>query len=197
MGAAYFPLVRVAAIRAHQRELLIGSGLVVSAAIAWASGIMGGPDRPQAHMLYLLVMGTIPMPLSLRARVLVTLAFAGAILGGDLVPFPEHLSSPYLPVGVSMVTLAILVSVTFGHMLYLLLRSNFFQTALLAENNALLEERVADRTRELRDLLSRIETTREEERNRIACEIHDEMGRSSRRSSSPWRSPRSASTPSR
>ncbi len=61
------------------------------------------------------------------------------------------------------------ISVTFGHMLYVLLRSNFFQAALL-------EERVADRTRELRDLLSRLETTRDEERNRIARELHDQLG---------------------
>src|SRR6185312_9265867 len=137
--------------------------LCVSAAMGWATGL-GGPHRPHAHILFFLVMGAILLLLAPRARRLVTLAFAGAILGGFLIPFPEHLWSPYLPVEVSMMTLAILVSVTFGHMLYLLLRSNFLQTALLAENNALLEERVADRTRELRDLLSRLETTREEER---------------------------------
>jgi signal transduction histidine kinase len=176
VGAAYFPLVRLPPFRTRPGGLLIGSGLVVSAAIGWATGLIGGLDRPEPHLLYLLLIGTIPMPLAPRARVLVTLAFAGAILGGYLIPFPAYLSSPYLPVGVSMMTLAMVVSVTFGHMLYLLLRSNFFQTALLADNNALLEERVADRTRELCDLLSRLETTREEERNRIAREIHDELG---------------------
>ncbi len=176
VGAAYFPLTRIAAIRAHQDALLIGSGLVVSAAMGWATGFMGGPDRPQIHMLDLLVCGTIPMPLRARSRAVVTVLFAGAILGGYLVPFPEHLASPYLPVGVSMLICTIVVSITFGHMLYLLLRANFFQAALLVENNALLEERVAERTRELRELLSRLETTREEERNRIAREIHDELG---------------------
>jgi signal transduction histidine kinase len=176
VGVAYFLLVRLGPIRPRQRELLIGSGLVLSAAMGWATGLGGGPDRPQAHMPFMMIMGTIPMPLSLRTRVLVTLAFAGAVLGGFLLPFPEYVSSPYLPTGISYMTLTIVVSVTFGHILYLLVRSNFFQTALLAENNALLEERVADRTRELRDLLSRLETTREEERNRIAREIHDELG---------------------
>src|SRR5689334_6259390 len=49
VGAAYFPLARLAPLRARQRELLIGSGLVVSAAMGWATGLMGGPERPQLH----------------------------------------------------------------------------------------------------------------------------------------------------
>jgi signal transduction histidine kinase len=176
VGAAYFPLVRFGPLRVRQRELLIGSGYVVSAAMGWATGLGGGPDSAQAYMPFLMILGTIPMPLSLRARALVTLVWGSVSLGGFLLPYPEYIASPHLPAGVSYLTLMIIVSVSFGHIQYLLLRSNFFQTALLAENNALLEERVADRTRELRELLSRLETTREEERNRIAREIHDELG---------------------
>jgi PAS domain S-box-containing protein len=47
---------------------------------------------------------------------------------------------------------------------------------LLRRTNEELERRVAERTRELRDLANHLETVREGERKRIAREIHDELG---------------------
>ena len=47
---------------------------------------------------------------------------------------------------------------------------------LLRRTNDELEARVAERTRELRDLANHLETVREGERKRIAREIHDELG---------------------
>jgi len=48
--------------------------------------------------------------------------------------------------------------------------------ALLKRTNDELEHRVAERTRQLRELANHIETVREAERKRIAREIHDELG---------------------
>jgi PAS domain S-box-containing protein len=48
--------------------------------------------------------------------------------------------------------------------------------ALLERANEELERRVAERTRELRELANHLETVRETERKRIAREIHDELG---------------------
>ncbi len=47
---------------------------------------------------------------------------------------------------------------------------------LLRKSHDELEQRVAERTRELRDLANHIEAVRETERKRIAREIHDELG---------------------
>lgn len=47
---------------------------------------------------------------------------------------------------------------------------------LLKQTNDELELRVADRTRQLRELANHLETVREAERTRIAREIHDELG---------------------
>ena len=47
---------------------------------------------------------------------------------------------------------------------------------LLRKANGALEQRVAERTRELRDLAMHLQTVREDERKRIAREIHDELG---------------------
>jgi signal transduction histidine kinase len=48
----------------------------------------------------------------------------------------------------------------------------------LQNANESLEQRVADRTMELRALSARLQSVREEERSRIAREIHDELGQS-------------------
>lgn len=48
--------------------------------------------------------------------------------------------------------------------------------ALLKRTNDELERRVAERTRQLRELANHLETVRETERKRIAREIHDELG---------------------
>jgi PAS domain S-box-containing protein len=47
---------------------------------------------------------------------------------------------------------------------------------LLKQTNDELERRVAERTRQLRELANHLETVREAERTRIAREIHDELG---------------------
>ena len=48
--------------------------------------------------------------------------------------------------------------------------------ALLRKSHEELERRVAERTRELRELANHLEAVRETERKRIAREIHDELG---------------------
>jgi signal transduction histidine kinase len=48
--------------------------------------------------------------------------------------------------------------------------------AEVQEHNAALERRVGQRTEELRSLTARLESLREEERARIAREVHDELG---------------------
>lgn len=47
---------------------------------------------------------------------------------------------------------------------------------LLRRNHELLESRVDERTRELRELANHLESVRETERKRIARDIHDELG---------------------
>jgi signal transduction histidine kinase len=176
IAVAYLILTRGTRLGRHDDLLFGAAGLLLCATMGYTAGLMGGPDRPHVHLLYVFVLGTLLMPLRLGPRASLTVAFAAALLLGYLVPFPEHRSSPYLRLTVSVMLAMIGVSVTFGHVVFLLIRSNFQQAALLAESNLLLEARVAERTRELRGLLSHLETTREDERGHIAREIHDRLG---------------------
>jgi signal transduction histidine kinase len=176
IAVLYLLLTRVPAIRRRDGALFVLGFGIVCATMGYTSGPIGGPEGAQFHFLYVLGFGTVPLPVRLSTRIALTLGICAAIVAGCLVPFPELRSGAHLPMAVSFHLWVSGISVTFGHIGYVLLRANFSQAALLAENNLLLEQRVAERTRELRDLLSRLETTREEERSRIARELHDQLG---------------------
>lgn len=176
-------LLQVPVLR--RRPLLLFS-LVASinlAAMGYTAGLMGGPDRPPLHLLYVTYFGTMIVPLDLLPRLLLTAQFALSVLLGFFVPFPQYLASPYVPIIFSFSACVMALSVGFGHILFVLSRENFLlaqkirgQAADLADANANLEARVTARTAELRRLLLHLETAREDERARISRELHDELG---------------------
>lgn len=176
IAAGFLVARQIPPLRAHGNFLFIVCFAMTCAMIGYSAGRLGGPGGSQFHHLYILGFGTVLLPLRLPARIALTIALCVALVAGCLVPFPELGRSPFVPMAVSFLVWVALISLTFGHTSFLLLRSHFLQAALLAENNLLLEARVAERTRELRELLSRLETTREEERSRIAREVHDQIG---------------------
>jgi signal transduction histidine kinase len=78
--------------------------------------------------------------------------------------------------------MAVLV-VAVGHLSFRILRQSFFQSielqrasSELAELNETLESRVRAQTRDLRRLHDHLESAREDERTRIARELHDQLG---------------------
>jgi signal transduction histidine kinase len=73
--------------------------------------------------------------------------------------------------------------VAVGHLSFRIVRQSFYQsraleraTRELAETNETLEQRVRTQTTDLRRLADHLERAREEERTRIARELHDELG---------------------
>lgn len=143
---------------------------------AYTAGRMGGLDKHYFHMLYLTLLAPILLPLQLGPRAALCCAMAISTLAGLLVPFPQNLHSPHLLLAISWLIFSSLLSIWFGYVLFMLSRENFLQAYELAEHGHLLESRVAERTRELSALLSRIEKARESERRRIARELHDDLG---------------------
>lgn len=140
------------------------------------AAMLGGPNTPWLHMLYIMPLATITLPLPLGQRALLTGLVATVTVGGYFVPHPEHLASPFVIMVWSFMFCVCLLSVWFGNGQYLLSRENFRQAQELSEHGRLLETRVVERTRELRRLVAHVETAREAERARIARELHDELG---------------------
>lgn len=172
----YVALPRPAFVRRH----IIWAFFAVTGTCCWTAGstaaMFGGLERPYFHMLYVIVFATVPLPLSLGPRLMLTLLMAVLTLAGYLGAHPEHRGSPFLPMACSFLTCVSLLSVWFGQVQFMLARENFFQAHELADYGSKLESRVTERTQELRRLLAHVETAREAERTRIARELHDELG---------------------
>lgn len=179
VGAAtmlYMALPRTPLVRRHVRALFAALTLVGCALVAWMQAPLGGPETPWFHLLYVVPFFTLPLPLPLRDRMVSTASLSAATLGGYVIPVPAHHGSPFLLWMCSFFVATTAMSVIFGHALFEAVRENFRQSRVLAEQNELLERRVADRTDELRQLVDHVERAREAERRRVARDLHDDLG---------------------
>jgi hypothetical protein len=113
-------LTRAPAIRRHDNALFILGFGVVCATMGYTSGPLGGPEGAQFHFLYVLGFGTVPLPVRFSTRIALTLGFCAAVVAGCLVPFPELRAGAHVPMAVSYYLWVSGISVTFGHMLYVI-----------------------------------------------------------------------------
>jgi signal transduction histidine kinase len=174
--ALYLVLPRAPALRAHLPWISIGVWMLGSACVGYAAGRLGGPERPWLHLTYVLPSIPLVLPMRLGPRAVATGGVALATLAGFLLRAPEQWASPFMPLSIVSLTSMTAISIAMGHWLFVLLRENFTQARALAVHAEALEARVAERTDELQRLLSRLETAREEERRRVAQDLHDELG---------------------
>jgi signal transduction histidine kinase len=151
--------------------------------LGYSAGLMGQLDEPWFHLYYVIFFMPVLMPWRLSLRAALTLLIPLSLWVGLLVPFPENLHSRYLPLCLSLQLCMYVLSVVFGHGLFLLNRQSFLQSRIIARNaealkgySATLEKLVAERTADLRRLLTDVETAREEERSHMSRELHDELG---------------------
>ena len=98
---------------------------------------------------------------------------------------PESLDGPETPGSLGVYANAMILSIGLGHVLYLfawlIFRDRLRQRAMAAELagwNDRLRSQVEARTAELRALARRVEQVHEDERRRLAHELHDELGQS-------------------
>lgn len=146
-------------------------------------GDLGGLDGPFFYSAYVLPTFIMILPVAFRERVFLTVSTVVAFAGAFFLPHPEHLAYRFAHIAFAYLLVITVVNVHFGHRAMLLLRERFtMERALeqhgvaLALDNRRLEERVRRQTGSVRELLDRVETTRQEARTELARDLHDEMG---------------------
>ncbi|MEZ4411064.1 MAG: histidine kinase [Polyangiales bacterium] len=130
------------------------------------------------HGLYPVVIVTAFFPFELKARALFAAAIAASILGGFVLARPGAASPPFFGPTVGYMVFTVGVAVTFGHMYFLVTCEAFRQRLTVDAQREDLRRQVDLRTDELRRLAAHLDRVSEEERRRIARELHDELGQS-------------------
>jgi len=139
-------------------------------------GRVGGLASPLFYGVYTTPLLTVLLVVGLRARVLATGVVVVAYFLGYFAADPAHLREPGLGTPLVWVAASAATAVTVGHVVTALLRSNFRQRRALERLTVGLERRVAGQTAELVGLASNLANVQEQERRRMAREIHDELG---------------------
>lgn len=150
--------------------------LACTATVGDAMARAGDPASPYLHLLYLPLLATVTVPLRLSSRIALVVAVALSAALGYWGLHPAYRGHPAGALFWSVMLGVGAITVWLGHVLLLLARENFAHQRRLSRWANELEARVSERTAELRSLLAHIEGVREDERTRIARELHDELG---------------------
>jgi signal transduction histidine kinase len=164
--------------------LILGAaGSLILFAIGWFLARLGTPDQPWIHLAYPALFFSVLAPTRLPERVLLVAALTLSLCSGFIGSYPQHFHAPLMGIVLSFVMSMSVMVVAVGHVSFRILRQSFYQaraleraTRELAETNETLEQRVRTQTQDLRRLADHLERAREEERTRIARELHDELG---------------------
>jgi signal transduction histidine kinase len=182
----------VLALLRGQRELrglrlavILGLWLGELGALAACLSVLGDLSTPWFHCLYPLILTSCTIPLALPARALFTTLMGTSLIAGFLLARPSALHSWFLGATIGYTVFTIGVAIAFGHRIYLLTRRNFAQQLTLERiadgltgQREELRRQVDLRTSELRLLAEHLDRGSEDERRRVAGELHDEIGQS-------------------
>ncbi|MBL8679483.1 MAG: sensor histidine kinase [Myxococcales bacterium] len=176
LAALYLGLARWSIAPRVMTALLVASLFASTAVAGDAMARAGDPGTPFLHLLYLPLFATITLPFTLGVRAAITIGVALSAAVGYWGLHPAYRGHPAGALWWSVMLSVASLVVWLGHTLFLLARENFAHQRRLSTWNHELELHVAERTAELRALLAHIEGVREDERTRIARELHDELG---------------------
>jgi signal transduction histidine kinase len=161
--------------------LALGSALCVG--MGWTLGLLGDLTTPWFHFVYVAAIAVLVPVVTLWIRALYGVVFAGGVFTGFALARPLDLRAPMLLPTLAFLLLVTTALVAAGDLIFRLVRRGFQSerargraAIALEELNRTLEQRVREQTQELRLLAAHLERAREDERLRIARELHDELG---------------------
>lgn len=144
-------------------------GAVVAAIIGASRARLGGLGDIWFTYSFFTPFASLIVVAPLASRALGGLAVAAAYPLAYFGTRPEHLEHPNLASATVFLTFVTLCVVALGHAFFRLLREEYHQRAHL-------EERVRERTLTLSRLTGRLHAVLEDERRRVAHDLHDETG---------------------
>ncbi len=173
-------------VRAVRRHALAWCGLsFVAYAVGGSFHASALPHDPFFWPAVFAPIGASAFLVPFGARVAWTLAIGGAHLVTWYSRRPEAWSDPETLPSIGLYANSIVFSIGLGHVVYLIawqiFRDRKKQRAMaveLAAWNDRLRREVDARTADLRRLARRLEDVHEDERRRLAHELHDELGQS-------------------
>lgn len=176
VGRSWFP-------RRFALSLMWLSAVSITFVGAWQFGHIGPPRELWFQWTNPIVFSTIAISVKPWRRLMMTLALALAAVAGYFGTHPEYIDD-HLTLGVlDWLVFMTVVSVVTGVIADGLRRRAFFlhratvrQATELTQLKQSLEDRVRQRTQQVRLLASHLESAREEERTRLSRELHDELG---------------------
>jgi signal transduction histidine kinase len=167
---------------AARRRSLEAIALVAFASVAVSAALAAhlGPGTRFITELYIAPFMSIVLLYPLRVRIPLVVLLTADAIGAARLANPSVLG---FETWLAVMGGAALVAMSVGHAFYYLLRDNHLQSVALSEASADLkrmnrdlEARVAARTEELRALSGHLSEMLEEERVRIARDVHDDLG---------------------
>lgn len=166
------------ALRGARLALVEAAWCAEVAAMGWSVSRIGDLSTPWFLGMSPVVIVSCVMALDLRERAVFTTALGASALAGFVAGRPDAVRPPYFAPTVFYLAFAVGVGVAFGHRLYLLTCENFAQRRVVEAQREGLRREVDARTAELRQLTGHLDRRSEEERHRIARDLHDDVGQS-------------------
>ena len=155
-------------------------GLIVFSLImaigGWIVASVGGFSSSFAYAVYTTPMLSVMLFVPPWKRLAAALAILAAYFASLLYFAPDQATLSIVGTPITWSIASAFAAFAAGHAIYLMLRTNFLQRRKLNDLTENLQDRVAEQTAKIRQLTTAVIAVQEQERNRIAHDLHDELG---------------------